>query len=125
MMREQAAHTEVTVAIANQADAAALARSFADDLRDLPEAKRIWYWSKMGHHVPSVLSLDLFVLLSRSDDQIEAAVTEAMMRVHKRFPEMMLAVISFTEEEVAYYDGQYDVEDFLRDDSIEMPLRSA
>ncbi len=107
------------MAIARTDDPAAVARRFADEISAIPEVKRAWYWSKLGHHVPELLSLDLFVLLARSDDQIEAAVTRATMHVNECSPEMMLAVISFTEEQVAEWGAEAE----LRDGSIEIPLR--
>jgi len=99
-------------------DPAALARQFADQVSAIPEVKRVWYWSKMGHHAPGVLSLDLFVLLSTSDARVEQSVTDAMSRLHESWPNMMLAVMTFTEEQTA----EFGVDDELRDGSVEIPL---
>lgn len=106
------------MAIARKIDPAALARSFADEISAIPEVKRVWYWSKMGHHTPGVLSLDLFVLLERTEDRIEDAVTRAMLRLDQHFSPMMLAVITFTEDDAR----EFGVESELRDGSVEISL---
>jgi hypothetical protein len=106
------------MAIARKIDPNALARAFADEIRTIPEVERVWYWSKLGHHTPGVLSLDLFVLLERTDDRIEEAVSRAMHRLDRQLTPMMLAVMTFTEDDVR----EFGVESELRDGSIELSL---
>ena len=106
------------MAIARKIDPSALARSFADQISAIPEVERVWYWSRMGHHAPGVLSLDLFVLLERTDDRIEDAVSRAMHRLDQQLTPMMLAVMTFTDDDVR----ELGVESELRDGSIELSL---
>ena len=73
------------MAIARKIDPAALARSVANDLRDVPEVKRLWYYARPGLLGPELLSVGFYFLIDPDTKAAQSAIVDALERVQIQY----------------------------------------
>ena len=73
------------MAIARKIDPAALARSFADEIRAVPEAQRLWYRARPHSIEPDRLSVDFYLLQAVDTDSSFTAIANALTRLQERY----------------------------------------
>jgi hypothetical protein len=108
------------MAIARKIDPAVLARSFADEIRTVPEIKRLWYRFRPSQIDPDRMSLGFNIQLAceskAADTVIVAALTELQTEF---FEELNVTALQFTLAE----DDALTLDDLVSPDLIELPLR--
>ena len=110
------------MAIARKIDPAALARSFADEIRVVPEVKRLWYRYRPNSFNPERMSLDFSILLDRYSKAADSAIADALTRLQTEyFDELSVGSLEFTQSE----HDVLTLDDLVGPDLIEIPLREA
>lgn len=110
------------MAIARKIDPAALARSFADEIRAVPEVKRLWYRYRRNSFAPERMSLDFSIQLDRESKAADTAIADALTRLQTEyFDELSVGSLEFTQSENAVLT----LDDRLSPDFTEIPLREA
>ena len=110
------------MAIARKIDPAALARSFADEIRAIPEVKRLWYRYRPSQTDPDRMSLGFNVQLESESKAADTAIVDALTRLQTEyFEELNVGALQFTlvENDVVTLD------DMVSPDLVEVPLRRA
>ncbi len=110
------------MAIARKIDPAALARSFADEIRAVPEVKRLWYRYRPNSFNPERMSLDFNIQFDRESKAADTAIGDALTRLQAEyFDEISVGSLEFMQSE----DGALTLNDRLSPDFTEIPLREA
>jgi hypothetical protein len=107
------------MAIAKQVDPAALARSFAGEIRAIPEVRLLRYWAGPDRVDPGKLLLDLSILRNPATDAADAAVADPLVRLAEHHPKVGVGLESFLPSHVE----TLGLDELLLRGSIEIPLR--
>ena len=110
------------MAVARQIDPAALARSFADEIRAAPEVKRLWYRYHPSTFDHDRMVLDLNIQLDGESKAADTVIANALNRLQAEYwDDLWVGGFQFTLCE----DDVLTLDDLVSPDAIELRLHEA